>query len=106
MSSLEDIKKRSRDLFKRFEKIEPRRWSIEGATMELMTEVGDLTELILRKEYYKQNIYEDLDYQIKDEIADILLVMMRIADYYNIDLDQAYKEMEQLVSDRLRSRGV
>ena len=104
--SLEDIKKRSKGLFKRFEKIEPRRWSIEGAMMELTTEVGDLTELVLRKEYYKQNIYEDLDYQIKDEVADILLVMMRIADYYNIDLDQAYEEMEQLVSDRLRSRGV
>ena len=104
--SLEEIKKRSKHLFERFEKVEPRRWSIEGAMIELMTEVGDLTELVLRKEYYKQNIYEDLDYQVRDEMADILFVLMRIADYYNVDLDQAYKEMEQLVDDRLKSRGV
>ena len=104
--SLEDVKIRSRKIFERFAKIEPRRWTIEGATMELVTEVGDLTELILRKEYYKQNIYEDLDYQIRDELSDVLLVLMRIADHYNIDLDKAYKEMEDLMDDRLKNRGV
>ncbi|MDH4358764.1 MAG: MazG-like family protein [Candidatus Berkelbacteria bacterium] len=104
--SLEEIKKRSRSLFERFEKIEPRRWTVEGSVMELATEVGDLTEVVLRKEYYKQNIYEDLDYQIRDEVADVLFVLMRIADYYGINLDEAYEEMEKLVSDRLKSRGV
>jgi NTP pyrophosphatase (non-canonical NTP hydrolase) len=103
---LEEIKNRSRKIFERFAKIEPRRWTIEGATMELVTEVGDLTELILRKEYYKQNIYEDLDYQIRDELSDVLLVLMRIADYYKIDLDKAYAEMEDLMDDRLKNRGV
>ncbi len=103
--SLEEIKKRSQYLFQRFEKIEPKRWTIEGSVMELATEVGDLTEIVLRKEYYKQNIYEDLDYQIRDEISDVLFVLMRIADYYNINLDDAYKEMEKLVDERLKSRG-
>lgn len=104
--SLDEMKLRSRALFKRFEKIEPRRWSIEGSTMELTTEVGDLTELILRKEYYKQNIYDDLDYQISDEIADIFFVLMRIADHYDIKLDKSYQEMERILDERLKSRGV
>jgi len=104
--SLEEIKKSSRSLFDRFKEVEPKRWTIEGSVMELATEVGDLTEIILRKEYYKQNIYEDLDYQIRDEISDVLFVLMRIADYYQINLDDAYKEMEKLVDERLKSRGV
>ena len=104
--SLNELKARSRGLAKRFEKIEPRRWTVEGATMELATEVGDLTNLILRKEYFKQNIYEDIDAQIRDEVSDIIFVLMRIADLYKIDLDQAYSEMEKLVNDKLKSRGV
>ena len=103
--AFEELKVRSRTLAERFKKIEPRRWTIEGSTMELATEVGDLTELVLRKEYFKQNIYDDIEYQIQDEIADILFVLFRIADYYNIDLDRAYEEMERLVSERLKSRG-
>ena len=74
--------------------------------MELATEVGDLTNLILRKEYFKQNIYEDIDAQIRDEVSDIIFVLMRIADLYKIDLDQAYSEMEKLVNDKLNIRGV
>ncbi|MCX6809560.1 MAG: MazG-like family protein [Candidatus Berkelbacteria bacterium] len=104
--SLEEVKKRGVNLVKRFEKSEPRRWSIEGSVMELSTEVGDLADLVLRKEYYKKNIYDDLDYQIQDEIADILLVACRIADYYNINLDKAFSEMEKVVDDRLKSRGL
>lgn len=103
---LEELKKGNKELADRFAKIEPRRWSIDGSVMELMTEVGDLTELILRKEYYKENIYEDVDYQIQDELADIIFVVMRIADHYKIDLDKAYGEMEKLVSERLKNRGV
>ena len=104
--SLEEIKKRGMNLVKRFEESEPRRWSIEGSVMELSTEVGDLADLILRKEYYKKNIYDDLEYQIQDEIADILLVVCRIADYYDIDLDKAFSEMEKVVGDRLKNRGL
>lgn len=103
--SLKELKERSKELADRFAKIEPRRWSIEGSAMELMTEVGDLTELILRKEFYKENIYEDVDYQIQDELADIIFVVMRIADHYKIDINKAYEEMEKLVSERLKSRG-
>ena len=102
---LEELKVKSRALVERFKKIEPKRWSIEGSTMELATEVGDLTELVLRKEYFKQNVYDDIEYQIQDEIADILFILFRIADYYNIDVDRAYREMEHLVSERLKSRG-
>jgi len=104
--SLNELKPKTRELVERFSKIEPKRWSIEGSTMELMTEVGDLTELILRKEYYKRNIHEDIDYQIRDELADIIFILVRLADSYNIDLDAAYDEMEKQLNERLIGRGV
>jgi NTP pyrophosphatase (non-canonical NTP hydrolase) len=104
--ALKDYKEKSLDLIKRFEAIEPKRWSVEGSSMELMTEVGDLIDLILRKEYYKQNVYDDLDYQIKDELADIILILFAIAEHYKIDLDESYEEMLKIVDERLKSKGL
>lgn len=104
--SLKDYKEKSLDVIKRFEKTEPKRWSIEGSSMELVTEVGDLLDLVLRKEYYKQNVYDDLDYKIKDELADIILILFAIANHYKIDLDEAYEEMLKLVDERLKSKGL
>lgn len=104
--ALKDYKEKSLELIKRFESIEPKRWSIEGSSMELMTEVGDLVDLVLRKEYYKQNVYDDLDYQIRDELADIILILFAISHHYKIDLDEAYEEMLQLVDERLKSKGL
>jgi NTP pyrophosphatase (non-canonical NTP hydrolase) len=104
--ALKDYKEKSLELIKRFEAIEPKRWSVEGSSMELMTEVGDLIDLILRKEYYKQNVYDDLDYQIKDELADIILILFAIAEHYKIDLDESYEEMLKIVDERLKSKGL
>ncbi len=104
--ALEELKPRVRQYLKRFEKIEPKRWTVEGTTMELMTEVGDLTELILRKEYYKQRKANNLDYQISDELADILFIMLHLADRYKIDLDDSFEQMLKLLDEKLKSRGV
>lgn len=104
--SLKDYKQKSLEIIKRFEASEPKRWTVEGSSLELMTEVGDLVDLVLRKEYYKQNVYDDLDYQIKDELADIILVLFAIAEHYKIDLDEAYEEMLKIVDERLKSKGL
>jgi len=104
--SLEELKPKTKKLVERFKDIEPRRWSVEGSIMELMTEIGDLTELVLRKEYYKENVYDDVDFQIRDELADIIFVVIRLADHYGVNLDQAYSEMLESVSNRLSNKGV
>ena len=106
MTSIEDFAKRSKKMVERYAKGEPKRWTMEGTTLELMTEVGDLTDYILRKEYYKPNVYQELDYHIEDELCDIMFVLFRIADAYKIDLSEAYQKMLDLMEERLSSKGL
>jgi len=104
--AVEELKPKVRKFLERFSSVEPKRWSIEGSIMELATEVGDLTELVLRKEYYKKNIYDDLDYQIRDELADILFILINIADLYDINIDSSFEEMLGSLDDKLKQHGV
>lgn len=62
----------------------------------LLEESGELARWMVRKygdQSYKQN--EDpsaADYQIKDELADILWVLTCLANQMDIDLTEAFKE--------------
>ena len=64
-------------------------------TLLLMEEVGEFTRLIARK-YGEQSFKNaeseiDLKAQLEDELSDILFVVICLANQFNIDLDQAFK---------------
>lgn len=85
-----------RAIYQRFEKIEGRPWGAEGATIELMKQVGELAKLVMVAERYyfpKRQMMEgyQADFEkIGDELADIVAQVVRLADYYQIDLVDAY----------------
>jgi NTP pyrophosphatase (non-canonical NTP hydrolase) len=90
-----------------FDAVEQRPWTIEATMIELMKQVGDLSKHIMMYEgYYLQDRATDSNYQtskedIADELADILYCLIRIAEQYQIDLEQAHlqarrKEMAYL----------
>lgn len=98
-----------RDIYKRFEIVEGRPWGINGATIELSKQVGDLAKLIMLKENYYAYCAqkpENLDEKIGDELADILGQIIRIADFYNIDLEEAHKKARTGEDHCLKSMGV
>ena len=83
-------------IYKRFEKLEGKPWNSEGAMIELMKQVGELSKYIMVIENYyfpnRKNLpgYSTTKDSIGDELADIIAQVIRIADYYNIDLVEAH----------------
>lgn len=94
--SFSEVQKLSRDVIKKFDKIEQRPWSVETVVLELVKQVGDLTKCILTFEgYYLQDRSEKSAYatdkkRIGNELADILHQIIHIADYYDIDLLESH----------------
>ena len=98
---------------KRFEKIEGKPWGAEGAVIELAKQVGDLSALIMNREKYYfserdklSDKYDSSNGKIADELADILLAIVRIADHYDIDLEAANTRTRKLEDDFLSTKGV
>lgn len=78
--------------------------------IELMKQVGDLARRVMvRERYYLPDRDHRAEYEtsvedIGDELADILYCLIRVADHYDIDLEQAHldarrKELEYLGRD-------
>jgi len=101
-----------RNIYQRFEKIEGRKWGVEGATIELMKQAGELAKLIMVEENYyfsgrdKIPGYNANKELIGDELADVLSMIIRIADYYKIDLVEAHVKARQAEDESLKKMGV
>lgn len=70
----------------------------------LMEEVGELARIVNRKYGMQSFKKTDLDSDLSDEIADILFVLICIANSLEIDLDQCFKKNmdKKLKRDKLR----
>ncbi len=100
-------------IIKRFEKIEGKPWEIDGSMIELSKQVGDLSRLVMSYEGYypKDRGKQDEQYlatkeKIADELADILFMIIRIAGYYNVDLEKAHVDALKGADKYLKSYGV
>ncbi len=103
---------RFRTIYHRFEQIEGRPWGAEGATIELMKQVGELAKYVMVAERYyfvgreKLPGYAASKETIGDELADIFAMLIRIADHYDIDLVEAHAKARQAEDEWLMARGV
>ena len=92
--SFDDAINDIRKTVSRFQKIEGKPWGVEGAVIELVKQVGQLSALVMNREGYyfsdreklDQKQYTATDDKIADELADIMFAVVRIADHYGIDL--------------------
>lgn len=97
-----------RGIVKRFNKIELQEWRAEGAMIELMKQVGELSKQVMIKEKYYAltEAVPDVDARLENEMADVIAQVMRLADYYNVDLVKAFVEARIDEDKYLQSRGV
>ncbi|NWF69344.1 MAG: hypothetical protein HXY40_09675 [Chloroflexi bacterium] len=101
----------ARRIRQRFQNIEGREWGVEGALIELMKQVGELAKYVLVAEHYygtereSQPYYQSDSDKIGDELADILYVIIRIADHYQIDLLDAYLQARKAEDEFLKRTG-
>ncbi len=98
--------------YHRFEKIEGRPWDAEGAMIELMKQVGELAKHIMVAENYYYSGRETLPGYVTnreiigDELADVFSMVIRLADYYKIDLAEAHVRARQLEDEHLKRLGL
>ena len=97
-----------REVVKRFRKIELQEWKAEGTMIELSKQVGELSKQVMIKEKYYAytDNTADVDAQIGNEMADVIAQVMRLADHYDIDLEQAFVAAREDEDQYLQSRGV
>ncbi len=98
----------TKSVLKEFEKIEQRPWGIEADTIELMKQVGDVSKRIMMLEdYYLKDRDDEPFYRttladLGDELADVMCSVIRIAEHYKIDLEEAQLRARR---EELRSLG-
>jgi len=94
--TFQEVVEKSLEVIRKFEEVEKRKWGAEGATIELSKQVGELAKNIMMFEGYymagRDNLpeYKTSKDKISDELSDILFMIIRIADYYKIDLEKEH----------------
>lgn len=96
--TFEDLVAITRRVIAAFDAAERRPWSIEATMIELMKQTGDLAKHVMVTEHYyledrdRTLVYHTSTENIADELADILYCLIRVAEHYHIDLEQAHLE--------------
>lgn len=106
--TFEEMREMYREIVKRFRKIELQDWKAEGAMIELSKQVGELAKQVMIKEKYYalEGDVPDVDKRLGNEMADVIAQVMRLADYYGIDLEEAFVEAREDEDRYLKSRNV
>ena len=96
------------DIVHRFNKIEASEWKAQGTMIELIKQVGELAKQVMLKEkYYAFSDNDpDIDERLGNEMADVIAQVIRLADYYKIDLEDSFMKARQDEDNYLKSRGV
>jgi NTP pyrophosphatase (non-canonical NTP hydrolase) len=68
-------------------------WTPAVMMSELAAEVGTLADSIMITEGHRPPRPEAVPLDLADDVADVLFMLLRIADYYSIDLHEAYISM-------------
>ena len=93
---------KTREVIKGFENIEPKKWTPEIMLTDLAKQLGEVSKqiMMLEKNYIPQREknpkYAYSKEELADELSDILFMIIRISDYYGIDLEKAHiRELEK-----------
>ena len=96
------------DVVHRFNRIESAEWKAQGTMIELTKQVGELAKQVMLKEnYYAFSDTEAaINSKLGNEMADVIAQVIRLANYYEIDLEDAFIKARQDEDEYLKSRGV
>jgi len=97
-----DMVRMTREITRLFDE-EVGKWEISVMVTELVGEVGTLADSVMIKEHYRRPRNED-HIDLEDDIVDVMFMLIRIADHYEIDLESAYKAMIARTRKKLEDR--
>lgn len=94
--TLSELTSQVRASFAQYDKQGTKHWTWETAAKDLPYQVGSLLKVILQlsgERYDEGKDKEQLDWQLRNELADILAEVLYIASELNINLETAIAEM-------------
>lgn len=100
---LSEIVARTREITSLFDELVGE-WDIKVMMTELTGEVGTLADSIMIHEGYRPRRNEKDVIDLEDDIVDILFMLIRIADHYDIDLEDAYQNLLRQTHKKLEQR--
>ncbi len=78
-------------------------WDISVMLTELTGEVGTLADSIMIEQGHRKPRNDD-PIDLEDDIVDVMFMLIRIADHYGINLENAYKKMIYHTREKLENR--
>lgn len=102
--TFQELISKSIEVIKEFEKVEKKKWGVEGAMIELSKQVGELSGKVMMFEgYYIAGRdalpeYQTSKEKIADELSDILFIVIRIAEHYGINLEEEHLKQLEIAS--------
>jgi NTP pyrophosphatase (non-canonical NTP hydrolase) len=78
-------------------------WDISVMVTELVGEVGTLADSVMIQEGHRPaRNGEPID--LEDDIVDVMFMLIRIADHYDVNVESAYQEMIEKTQGKLKDR--
>ncbi len=109
--TFQEVVEKTNEVIEAFQKVEQRNWGVEGNMIELMKQVGQLSKnVMVFEKYYLAERMEDPNYnkaskdEIGNELSDILFMIIRIANHYEIDLEKAHMKELDIALTSLRGK--
>jgi NTP pyrophosphatase (non-canonical NTP hydrolase) len=103
MSDLKDLMEQAEVIRQKYEELNKRDghgvWTVQDYAQGFAGDFGDLQKLIMAKEG-KRHI-DDVDAKLAHELSDCLWSILVIANYYKIDLDEAFRKTMSDIADRI-----
>jgi NTP pyrophosphatase (non-canonical NTP hydrolase) len=100
---LSEIVAKTREITRLFDELVGE-WDASVMVTELTGEVGTLADSIMIREGYRPARNEEDVIDLEDDIVDILFMLIRIADHYDIDLEDAYRKLLRQTHKKLEQR--
>ena len=95
--TFKEVIQKTNEVIEAFQKVEQKDWGIEGNMIELTKQVGQLAQNVMMIEkYYLAERDNNINYnkaskdEVANELSDILFMIIRIANHYNIDLEKSH----------------
>jgi len=79
--------------------IEPKKWGVEQVMAGLVTDIGELNEIIMAYSGYR-NIEGDLEKRLAHEMSDVLFSLFALANKTGVDLEKEFN----ITMDELEKR--
>jgi NTP pyrophosphatase (non-canonical NTP hydrolase) len=96
--TLNEMAKKTREVSEKFGTT----WSKEVRLVDMMEEVGELSNAVLVKEGHKNQ--KRAKAELEDSLCDVLYDLLLLSENYGVDLENEYKKMLESLEKRIKER--